>query len=441
MATVTAFIRVPSNKKGIASVRFRLRDGEQVQLFYKSRLKVNPSLWDNAKQEIKAKVVFDTSKKAEFHNGIAYIKNLMLDIYANTSDKKSLTSEKLQSEIEKRINPDAPGMDPDKMSFMDLFDEFIQNRKISDVRKNNFRVLFRALQRFELYKRLSGSKWFAFDFDSFNSSLLGEIEAFLKSEHKLAEKYKQIYEEVSESRKPAQRGQNTINDLMTKFRTFFIWANNQGFTKNNPFTKFSIEECVYGTPYYITIAERNHLHNTDFSARPQLGIQKDIFVFQCLIGCRVGDLYKMTRANIINGAIEYIPRKTKDGRPITVRVPLNTIAREILDKYKDYEGPRLFPFISGQKYNDAIKDMFAFADLTRVVTVINPKTRLEEKRPINEVASSHLARRCFVGNLYKQVKDPNLVGVLTGHKEGSKAFNRYREIDEDIKIDLVKLIE
>lgn len=74
------------------------------------------------------------------------------------------------------------------------------------------------------------------------------------------------------------------------------------------------------------------------------------------------------------------------------------------------------------------------------ITVINPTTREEEKRPLNEIASSHIARRCFIGNLYKQVKDPNLVGALTGHKEGSKSFARYRDIDEDTKIDLVKLL-
>jgi len=85
--------------------------------------------------------------------------------------------------------------------------------------------------------------------------------------------------------------------------------------------------------------------------------------------------------------------------------------------------------------------MFLAARLKRMVTIINPTTREEEKRPLNEIASSHLARRCFVGNLYKQVKDPNLVGALSGHKEGSKAFARYREIDEDIKKDLVKLLD
>ena len=84
--------------------------------------------------------------------------------------------------------------------------------------------------------------------------------------------------------------------------------------------------------------------------------------------------------------------------------------------------------------------MFLIAELTRIVTIINPTTGEEEKKPLNEIASSHLARRCFVGNLYKQVKDPNLVGSLSGHKEGSKAFARYRDIDEEMKKDLVKLL-
>ena len=140
----------------------------------------------------------------------------------------------------------------------------------------------------------------------------------------------------------------------------------------------------------------------------------------------------------MNDAIEYVARKTKDGRPVTLRVPLNPTAKEILDKYPN--STKLFPFISEQKYNNAIKKIFKLAGLTRMVTVINPTTREEEKKPLNEIASSHLARRSFVGNLYKQVKDPNLVGSLSGHKEGSKAFARYRDIDDDMKKELVNLL-
>lgn len=53
----------------------------------------------------------------------------------------------------------------------------------------------------------------------------------------------------------------------------------------------------------------------------------------------------MTKLNIVNGAVEYIQKKTKEGNPVTVRVPLNDKAKEILERYKDHEG-KLLPFIS-----------------------------------------------------------------------------------------------
>ena len=195
----------------------------------------------------------------------------------------------------------------------------------------------------------------------------------------------------------------------------------------------------YGTPFYLTIEERNRL--ADAELPPRLSVQHDIFVFQCLIGCRISDLWCMTKDNIINGAIEYIPRKTKEGRPVTVRVPLNAKAKAIIERYIGNGDDRLFPFVAQQQYNEDIKEMLKLAGITRMVTILDPKTRMEVKRPIYEVATSHMARRTFIGNLYKQVKDPNLIGKLSGHTEGSKAFARYRDIDEDIAKELVSLLE
>ena len=120
---------------------------------------------------------------------------------------------------------------------------------------------------------------------------------------------------------------------------------------------------------------------------------------------------------------------------------ITSIALEIIDRYADYEGEKLLPFISEQKYNIAIKKAFTKAGITRIVTIINPLSRKQEQRPINELASSHLARRTFIGNLYKQIADPNLISSLSGHVEGSKAFARYRAIDEEMKKDLVNLLE
>lgn len=149
----------------------------------------------------------------------------------------------------------------------------------------------------------------------------------------------------------------------------------------------------------------------------------------------------MTRKNIIDGAIEYVARKTKEERPVTVRVPLSKHALEIVERYRDDERESLFPFIAEQKYNEYIKTALREAGIARMVTTIDQKTRQEMQKPIWEVASSHMARRSFIGNIYKQVKDPNLVGALSGHKEGSKAFARYRTIDDDIKKELIGMLE
>ena len=139
--------------------------------------------------------------------------------------------------------------------------------------------------------------------------------------------------------------------------------------------------------------------------------------------------------------MEYIARKTKDGHPETIRVPLNKIAQEILDRYPVVGDNKLLPFTYFQQYNDDIKLMFKEAGLTRVVTILDPTTRMERQVSLDVIASSHLARRTFVGNIYKKVQDPNQVGALSGHVPGSRAFARYRTIDEQMKRELVAAIE
>ena len=245
----------------------------------------------------------------------------------------------------------------------------------------------------------------------------------------------------NEKRTPQPRGKNTLIDCFSRIRTFFIWCYNQGKTINRPFDKFPIEECLYGTPIYMTLQERNQLFEADLSMRPQLAVQRDIFVFQSVVGCRVGDFYKLTKKNLVNGALEYIQGKTRNHNPRTVRVPLNDIAKTILERYKDYDGETLLPFISEQKYNQAIKEAFKLAGLNRIVTVLNPLTRKPEQKYLYEVATTHTARKTFIGNMYKKVKDPDLVSSVSGHKEGSKAFRRYREIDDEMKQELVNLLD
>ena len=345
-------------------------------------------------------------------------------------------------------------------------EKYLATHKLSEPRRKNFKVIIRSLRRFELFKKKEGHRGFKLSFTTLSLGILQQIELFFGNERDAFLKYPDIYEEIPYSTKiavktpkrkrpptldkegnivpknmPKPRGQNSVADIMLRFRSFIIWANDNEYTTNNPFKRFTVGEIVYGTPVYISNNERNMLLEADLSDNKELETQRDIFVFQCLIGCRVSDLYKMTYNSIIDDAIEYIPRKTKEERAITVRVPLNEKAIQIIAKYRDYERATLFPFNTEQDYNRKIKEAFKRAGLDRMVTILDQQTREEVQKPLYEVASSHMARRSFIGNIYKKVKDPNLVGALSGHKEGSKAFARYRTIDDDMKKELIGMLE
>lgn len=99
------------------------------------------------------------------------------------------------------------------------------------------------------------------------------------------------------------------------------------------------------------------------------------------------------------------------------------------------------PYMTTGKLNDLIRIALKRAGITRVVTTVNPVSKQSEQHPICDIASSHMARRTFIGNLYKKVKAPNLVGKLSGHCEGSKAFARYRDIDDDMIREMTNLLD
>ena len=54
---------------------------------------------------------------------------------------------------------------------------------------------------------------------------------------------------------------------------------------------------------------------------------------------------------------------------------------------------------------------------------------------------SHMTRRGLVCNLYKEVKDPNLIANISCHVENSRAFSRYRDIDEEMAKEVILKLE
>lgn len=153
---------------------------------------------------------------------------------------------------------------------------------------------------------------------------------------------------------------------------------------------YTIPEEVYGRPIYITDEERDMIYNAKLDDDRLIWV-RDIFVFQCHVGLRGGELFNFRKSNINNCSLTQIARKTKDKKPVTISIPLTEVAKTIIDKY-DLPERRLLPFRSSIKYNEYLKELFEKVEMTRIVTRSNPTTREQENVRICDIASSHMAR-------------------------------------------------
>lgn len=466
MAKVTYVLAQGENSAGESQVNFR------VYVSRESRVRVPSGIWVDRRRWGKKNDINIPNIPGEERDALlakrAKLKELVdvIETSVEAADDKSIvTREWLEKLIRRTLRPKTTTVEDKKIGFFSLTNEYLSTHKLSESRVKHFNVLVRTLKRYELYRKLSNRR-FVLDVHTVSPATLDDFGVFLMKEPDIFDEHPELYDEVPYARpkvrknlpvkrgpylnaagetvipgRPKERGMNYVSDMLIRLRSFYVWLNDNGHTSNDPFKQYKIAEIVYGTPIYITTDERKQLAEADMGDDKQLETQRDIFVFQCMIGCRVSDLYKMTYANIIGDCIEYVPRKTRDDRVVTVSVPLIGAAKELIRKYLDENRGTLFPFISEQKYNVYIKAAFRKAGLTRMVTTIDQRTRQNVQVPICDLASSHMARRTFIGNVYKSVKDPAIVGAMSGHKDGSRAFARYRDIDMDIKRDAVSVLE
>ena len=255
--------------------------------------------------------------------------------------------------------------------------------------------------------------------------------------------YDYIYQgyEIMKSRGVEKRSLNYVVIQVKYLKAFWHWLMKiKKVGVEDIFLTYNMDQAVYGTPYYFTKKDREILYKADFSDSPELAIQRDIFVFQSLVGCRVGDLKRLKKSNIIDGEVlQYVAGKTKNKSGKIVTVPLHPIAQEIIKRYSIIEGDQLLPFIADQNYNEAIKKMFKKVDkIDHVVTVLDPVTRLEKQVKLSEVASSHMGRRNFCGNLYEAGYRDADIASMSGHAEGSRAIARYRKVSDERKKKMIK---
>jgi hypothetical protein len=165
---------------------------------------------------------------------------------------------------------------------------------------------------------------------------------------------------------------------------------------------------------------------------PELQWAKDLFVLNCAIGCRIGDLLRLTLDKVAvsdDGIpyIHYIPSKTV-GRQTTnkeVVTPLIEPAVEIIRRTQ-LKIINDKPHYGRQRYNKTLRKLLQFCGINRRVSLFSPDACDNIRKPLYEVATSKLARKTHIDMLNKVQINYYAAGL---HRTGSDAVFRYTSLE------------
>ncbi|MCC8038045.1 MAG: site-specific integrase, partial [Bacteroidales bacterium] len=414
-----------------------------------TELTIIPDLWDSKRQGYKNTSLVPKEQREQFNRQLKALVTFVENDYQGEADAKWL-----KSAVKRFLHPETYPAVPEqrqgkrnskqKVTVEELVKAYIRENNLSSKTISTLQTIANKVARFVHWVQVVEDRpEFHFYADDATIEVLGEFRSYIHNEYSFYKEHPDVFLPFEHQVKHLQGlSPNAFNSTMVRVNGVFNWAVRKGLMSCLDYKSFDMEGHDFHVPYFLTIEERDRLLELDLSLFPvRLAEHRDMFVFQCLVGCRYGDLCRLRKENVDGEFLQYIPSKTLNrGIGTAIRVPLVEKAKQILARV-DATTDTLFPLHDKRSYNYDIQVLLALAGVDRKVTILNPKTRQEEQHPICKLASSHIARRTFIGNLYKRVQDPNLIGSMTGHCYNSKAFARYRVIDDEIKNNIIKTID
>ena len=338
-----------------------------------------------------------------------------------------------ETEVQRMLNndKDSPGTtttEPLYPRFVRYLHDAHRDGVIGDGRYAVAKGKARKLQRFLTIARLPN-----ITANDFTSDLVLEFRQFVYDEYQYVPLYPELYPRRSGHRPPTKRCRDStvVHDLKL-LQAFFAELENTGEIHHSPFKKISakkrraIMHVMYDDPVFLRADELRQVMQTKV---PQdLQWAKDIFVLNCAIGCRIGDLLHLTPDKMAvsdDGIpyIHYIPSKTV-GRQSTnkeVITPLIEPAVEIIRRthLKLIDGK---PNYGKQRYNKALRKLLKQCGINRQVSLFCPDACDNICKPLYEVATSKLARKTHIDMLNKVQINYYAAGL---HSKGSDAVFRY----------------
>ena len=182
---------------GGATIYVRLRDGRLLDSTMSTGYTVNPLWWDAKREEIKANIVCDNKEKADLNESLQSLKKFLYTRHKADKEKGRVNKEWLAKALKdfakEQGKVSSPAVDRSN-SFKDTFQKFLDANEFSEGRLNQYRVIERAVLRFEEFMRVTKlrRKNFAFDVRTVDENDLNDLYDFMSKEHIYYEEYPEI---------------------------------------------------------------------------------------------------------------------------------------------------------------------------------------------------------------------------------------------------------
>jgi len=396
------------SKKNPAIIYVRVREGKKIDAKAKTKLKVNPLLFEKGKvivSKIPPRVTADTKKEIKEQN--SHLINLQNDINSLNAKITNLLNvrkdyETINSDwLKNVVNPDTQIKEIPN-TLVGYFDYFLDFKKTS-LKPSTLKKLKVFKHRIVNYEKTNGVVYI----QEVNKKFCLSMQKWCDDNNYAHNtKVKTIKVIVTVCNHAIDNGIVTSPEL-------------QVLTRNLKYK--NLDNIILSFEEIKQISETKILEGS-------LNDAKDWLLISCHTGQRVSDFLKFKKSNIIKkGGLNLLDiRQEKTENPIFI--PIVDEVLDILNRRGDFP-----PIFSKNKdsnsaiYNLLIKKVCKLAGINKIVTANrkNPKTNRYEikEEPKYKAVTSHIGRRSFATNYYGEIDTPLLMSV-TGHKTETQ-FLRY----------------
>ena len=373
------------------TLRLRVtHDSNRIDL--RTRIRIEPKLWDKKKQKV---------KQGYNVNGVSYNDvNSTINTYIKYVDDYFHECELMQRD---------PVLTDLRAKFNYAF------KQTNEQRSSEFFLLFN-----DFIKEQSGVKGWGKDMVDVYTRLRDKLQKFSPNLTFLTLNTKNL-EAIK-----VHLSESMYNDALKKnlayLKSFVKWAKEKHYTVCEEFDSYKPKlPKGHISVKYLSLDELDRIYNLKLKEGSALDQTRDFFIFQCYTALRYSDLKQLRPDNITKSEDStFILRllTEKDDDDVTYR-----LAKRAVDIYKKYsthiyDGGRLFPVLSNQKYNEHLKELGKIAGLrgewidyeyrlNELIEVHTPKSDL----------STHTARRTFVVTALKQGVTAEKIMKITSHSD------------------------